>query len=36
MLKKKKLYMCFVDLHKVFDRVPRKALEGALMKKGIP
>ena len=31
-----KLYMCFVVLDKPFDRVPRKVLEWAMMKKGIP
>ena len=33
--REKKLYMCFVDLEKTFDRVPRKVLEWALKKKGL-
>ena len=32
----KKSCMCFVDIGKVFDRVPRKVLEWAMMKKTIP
>ena len=32
--REKKLYMCFVDLEKAFDRVPRKVMEWALIKKG--
>ena len=34
--KVKKLYMCFVDLVKAFDIVPRKVLEWVLRKKLIP
>ena len=32
--KDKKLYMCFVDLEKAFDRVPRKVMQWALRRKG--
>ena len=34
--KKKKLYMIFVDIEKAFDRVPRKVMEWAMRKKGLP
>ena len=32
--KNKKLYMCFVDMEKAFDRVPKKVMEWAMRKKG--
>ena len=31
--KKKKLYMCLVDIEKAFDRVPRKVMRWAMRKK---
>ena len=34
--KEKKLYMCFVDLEKAFDRVLRRVLEWAMRKRCIP
>ena len=34
--KDKKLYMCFVDLEKAFDRVSRRVMQWALKKKGLP
>ena len=34
--KGRKLYVCFVNLEKAFDSVPRKVLEWALRKKEIP
>ena len=34
--RQKKLYLCFVDLENSFDRVPRKVVELAKRKKGIP
>ena len=30
-----KFYMCFVDMEKAFDRVPRKVMEWAMRKKGL-
>ena len=35
-VKGRKFYMCIVDLKIVFDMVPRKVLEWAMRKKGIP
>ena len=34
--KVRKLYMCFIDLEKTFDRVPTKIVKWAMRKKGIP
>ena len=34
--REKKLYKCFVDLEKAFDRVPRKVMEWVLRKKILP
>ena len=34
--KKKKLYLCSVDIEKAFDRVPRKMMEWAMRKKCLP
>ena len=35
-LKKKKLFLCFVDVNKVFDRAPRNVFEWVMKKKGTP
>ena len=34
--KDKKLYMCFIDLEKAFDRVPKRVMQWALRKKELP
>jgi len=34
--KKRKLFMCFVDMEKAFDRVPRKVMEWTMRKKVAP
>ena len=34
--KDKRMYMCFVDSDKAFDRVPRRVMEWAMRKKGLP
>ena len=33
--KEKKLYMCFTDLEKAFDRILRKVLEWAMRKREV-
>ena len=33
--KDKKLYICFVDLKKAFDRIPKRVTQWALRKKGL-
>ena len=35
-IKIKKLYMCFVDIEKAFDRIPRKVMQWAMRKKVLP
>ena len=32
----KKLFKCFVDIKKAFDRVPRKVMPWAMTKKSLP
>ena len=34
--KKKKLYMCFKNIEKAFDRLLKKVMERAMRKKGLP
>ena len=34
--KDKKLYMCYVDLEKAFDRASRRVMQWVLRKKGLP
>ena len=35
-VKDKRMYMCFVDSEKAFDRVPRRVMKWAMRKKGLP
>ena len=35
-MKKRPLYHIFVDMEKAFDRVPRKAIQWALRRQGVP
>ena len=32
----RKLFMCYVDIEKAFDKVPRKVIEQMVRKKGLP
>ena len=34
--KDKRMYMCFVELEKAFDRVPRRVMQWAMRKKRLP
>ena len=34
--KNRRMYLCFVDLEKAYDRVPRRVMEWAMRKKDLP